>query len=430
MPYKWMSKEETERITEAIKQNVKIEDYASSLGLHVVKVGSGRYLSLKEMDSVRIDTSKNCFYRNSGKGNVTRGSVIDFAMNVRDLSFHEAFVELQNYINVEHYMDYPDFSPTPSAVNTQEKAVEQNVLRLPEKAQNMRRVYAYLLKTRHLEPDVVQDFVDRDMLYQDVRNNCCFVGYNEQGEANYGFLRGTNTDKRFIGDVPGCDYEHGFYIHNGADKLIVSESVIDAASVMSVLHAQGYDFKEYDYYAMAGSTKLNGLFQKMKSKSYDEILMAPDSDNAGKISVEKVENFIKENKIETSFSVHYPSSKDWNQDLVNVRSKFGDINSIHFFPEEGEDLSVKDTNPKISISSFQKIDGKTYAVGKMDGELFSSPIWSKGENYFLKFKNGYQHNLGYQEQLRLEKFTKENSISYLKNLEQQYTFNKDNELEL
>lgn len=232
MPYKWMSKEETKRVTEAIKENVRIEDYASSCGFHVVR--KGKYLSLKEMDSIMIDTVKNCFYRNSGIGNRISGSVIDFAMNVKNLSFSEAFMELQDYINVGDYMDYPDFS---SAVKAKEKAVEQKVLELPQKAQNMRRVYAYLLKSRHLEPDVVQDFVDRDMLYQDVHGNCCFVGYDEQGKANYGFLRGTNTQRRFIGDVPGCDYTQGFYIHNGAEKLIISESVIDAASVMlSLIH--------------------------------------------------------------------------------------------------------------------------------------------------------------------------------------------------
>lgn len=425
MPYKWMSKEETKRVTEAIKENVRIEDYASSCGFHVVR--KGKYLSLKEMDSIMIDTVKNCFYRNSGIGNRISGSVIDFAMNVKNLSFSEAFMELQDYINVGDYMDYPDFS---SAVKAKEKAVEQKVLELPQKAQNMRRVYAYLLKSRHLEPDVVQDFVDRDMLYQDVHGNCCFVGYDEQGKANYGFLRGTNTQRRFIGDVPGCDYTQGFYIHNGAEKLIISESVIDAASVMSVLHAQGYDFKDYDYYAMAGTGKLEGFFQKVKTRSYDEILMAPDSDEAGKISVGKVEKFLEENQIDARFSVHYPMAKDWNQDLVNVRSKFGDIYSLHFFQDQEGGLIQEDDSPHITISSFKKVDGMNYAFGKMDGELFSSPIWRKGKDYFLKFKNGMRYDFSHQDTLKLEKFVKENSISYRQSLEQRYNFQKDRELEI
>lgn len=423
MPYKWMSKEETARVAEAIKEQVKIEDYAVSLGYHIVK--KGKYLSLNEMDSIRIDTSKNCFYRNSGIGNVTSGSIFDFAMNINGYSFHEAFLELQKYINVEQHMDYPDFSPAPKTKKPEIETAEKKALRLPEKAQNMRRVYAYLLKSRHLELDVVQDFVDRDMLYQDARNNCCFVGYDESGEPNYGFLRGTNTNKRFVGDVPGCDYEKGFYIHNGSDKLIVSESIIDAASVMSVLHAQGYDFKDYDYYALAGASKLEGIFSRIKDDSYKEILMAPDNDKAGKISVQKMEDFLKENPVSADFSVHYPTGKDWNQDLVDVRSRFADINSLHFFQPEKINLGVEEMKePEIFISSYCRVDNITHAVGKMNGELFSCPVWRKGNDLYLKFKNGHQHNLTVQEQFKLKKFSQNWQQSYKQQLEQQYQFQK------
>ena len=46
----------------------------------------------------------------------------------------------------------------------------------------MRRAYAYLTKTRWIDPDVVQDFVDRKMLYQDVKGNCVFLAYGADGE--------------------------------------------------------------------------------------------------------------------------------------------------------------------------------------------------------------------------------------------------------
>lgn len=416
MPYQWMSREETAMVAEAMKEQIKIQDYAASIGYTPVK--KGKYISLKEIDSIRIDPKKNCFYRNSGIGGTTKGSVIDFAMNVNGMNFHEAFMELKQYANLDLSRDYPTFSPDKKAAEQSKKKAIQRELKLPERGQNMRRVYAYLLKSRFLEPDVVQDFVSRKMLYQDIRNNCCFVGYDDVGNPNYGFLRGTSTQNRFVGDVPGCDYEKGFYIHNGSNKLIISESVIDAASVMSVLHAQGYDFKEYDYYALTGSCKLEGIFSRIKEGNYEQILMAPDNDEAGKISVQKMNDFLKENQIETEFSEHFPVSKDWNQDLVNVRSKFGDIHTLHFFPMTEAELEIP-KEPQIYISSFHKEGGRTLAKGHIDGKMFDTTVWRKGNQLLIKLPDGYQHNFTDQEAFRLKRFSEKYNQQYLEKMKQQ-----------
>ena len=42
-----------------------------------------------------------------------------------------------------------------------------------------RQVYAYLSQTRQISADVINEFVKRKMLYQDVRNNCVFVSRNK-----------------------------------------------------------------------------------------------------------------------------------------------------------------------------------------------------------------------------------------------------------
>ena len=416
MPYQWMSREETAMVAEAMKEQIKIQDYAASIGYTPVK--KGKYISLKEIDSIRIDPKKNCFYRNSGIGGRTKGSVIDFAMNVNRMYFHEAFMELKRYANLDLSRDYPTFSPDKKAAEQSKKKAIQKELELPERGQNMRRIYAYLLKSRFLEPDVVQDFVSRKMLYQDIRNNCCFVGYDDAGNPNYGFQRGTSTQNRFVRDVPGCDYEKGFYIHNGSNKLIISESVIDAASVMSVLHAQGYDFKEYDYYALTGSCKLEGIFSRIKEGNYEQILMAPDNDEAGKISVQKMKDFLKENQIETEFSEHFPVSKDWNQDLVNVRSKFGDIHTLHFFPMTEAELEIPQ-EPQIYISSFHKEGGRTLAKGHIDGKMFDTTVWRKGNQLLIKLPDGYQHNFTDQEAFRLKRFSEKYNQQYLEKMKQQ-----------
>ena len=42
----------------------------------------------------------------------------------------------------------------------------------------MRKIYAYLIKTRYISQDVVNEMVHRKMLYQDTYGNCVFLGYD------------------------------------------------------------------------------------------------------------------------------------------------------------------------------------------------------------------------------------------------------------
>ena len=42
----------------------------------------------------------------------------------------------------------------------------------------MRKVFAYLTKSRFINQEIVQDFVTQHMLYQDLKGNCVFVSYD------------------------------------------------------------------------------------------------------------------------------------------------------------------------------------------------------------------------------------------------------------
>ena len=119
------------------------------------------------------------------------------------------------------------------------------------------------------------------MLNHDQRGNCVFVSYDETGNPVFANLRGTLTEKRFLGDLPGSDYQKGFYISNGSDKEIVTESVIDAKSIMSILKGQGKDYKQYDYLPLSGTDKHESLLTLLDKTPKKEVLLALDHDNAG-----------------------------------------------------------------------------------------------------------------------------------------------------
>ena len=146
-----------------IKENISIVDYASSIGFTPVR--KGKYYSLKEHDSIIIDTHKNVYWQNSisgyGKCIGEMGSIIDFAMKFCNLSFYEVIRQFEGDI------------PRDSQCQVRkEKRISDKTLKLPAKDANMRKVYAYLIKTRNIKPDVVQFFVDNKMLYQDKNGNC------------------------------------------------------------------------------------------------------------------------------------------------------------------------------------------------------------------------------------------------------------------
>lgn len=317
-----------------IKAQIRILDYAQQHGYHVV--AKGNYYTLKEHDSVIIDPEKNCFWRNSGRGTNPRGSVIDFAMNfVHSGDLEASLEELSQQIEG---MSYPvgQIREHPATV----KPVGQVSLKdnLPERNRDMRRAYAYLTKTRWIDPDVVQEFVDRKMLYQDVRGNCVFLAYGADGEPNFATFRGTLSERKFLGDIKGSDYTHDFYVNNGAEKLIVTESVIDAMSVMSILKGQGVEFQKYDYLVQAGTQKYDAVLTQLEEHpKVNEVLLAMDHDIAGVKGMQKVKELVWEFPEERKVSIHVPDPqyKDWNEVLSTAMRKMQPLEQISFL-REGE----------------------------------------------------------------------------------------------
>ena len=129
-----------------IKENISIVDYASSIGFTPVR--KGKYYSLKEHDSIIIDTHKNVYWQNSisgyGKCIGEMGSIIDFAMKFCNMSFYEVIRQFEGDI------------PRDSQCQVRkEKRISDKTLKLPAKDANMRKVYAYLIKTRNIKPDLL-----------------------------------------------------------------------------------------------------------------------------------------------------------------------------------------------------------------------------------------------------------------------------------
>lgn len=292
---------------EEIKK-ISITEYARQMGFTPVKIGS--YYTLKEHDSVRIDPRKNIFFRNSTGD---RGTVIDFVMAFKGVSCGEAIKLLCDEIELPKV--YKEQNSVPQ---------KKKDLILPAKARNMKNVFAYLVKTRCINQKIVQEMVDRDMLYQDERNNCVFVSRNENGKSVFATVRGTNTDKKWVGDVSGCDYSHSFFIDNCSRNLIVTESVIDAMSMMDIKEQKGENHQEYNYLSVSGLGKSReALGYHLGKTLYDIVFLAFDNDDKGREIAKEMKKHIESINQDISVSMLIPeAAKDWNEELQKEKGCF------------------------------------------------------------------------------------------------------------
>ena len=215
-------------------KSIPITDYASRCGFALTR--KGNYYSLREHDSVRIDTTKNCFWRNSvfmGRGGGGSGSIIDFAMMFSGYaSAAEAIKALAEIYGIarDGNSDYvpPSFVPNVAAdKKTSFDTKETGELVLPPKGKNNKAAFNYLVKVRGLDLGVVRYMHAKKMFYEDNKQNCVFVS------NKFACIRGTNSN--FVGDVKGNDYNECYFMrcNSAATSLIVTESVIDLMSIMT-----------------------------------------------------------------------------------------------------------------------------------------------------------------------------------------------------
>lgn len=300
---------------EWIKQNISIVDYASSIGFTVVR--KGKFYSLKEHDSIMIDPYKNVYWQNSipgyGRCIGEKGSIIDFIMRFDNMSLYEVIRQFEGEI------------PNDSQCHVRkEKRVFSQTMKLPEKDTNMRKVFAYLIKTRKINQKVVQFLVDNKMLYQDLNGNCVFVSYDIKNKniPVFACRRGTNTYKPFYGDVEGCDYSQCFYVDNESNEIVVTESVIDAMSIMTMIN----NHKKYNYLALAGVGKWEAIKTYLDKGKIKKIIIATDNDkkndNQGGIPcAQLICSYVKENYPDMERKWKLPPAKygkDWNDVLKGM----------------------------------------------------------------------------------------------------------------
>lgn len=300
---------------EILKNSISILDYAQEvLGLSPSFIGNGKHtLGAKGQDyDSCVIFPDNHFYRFSRQ---VGGDIIAFIQHFEDIDFKAALNRAREYYNEYNpeLLDLKSLEQTKQDINTADPS-------LPERAENNKRVLAYLIKTRALDKNVVYEYIKRNLLYEEKEHhNVVWVGEMD-GKAIYTSQRSTQDRKVFRRD--SAFKEVGIYYKNpNTSRLILTEAVIDQMSVMSLIEEPD----TYDYLSVNGvSNAVNALrlhlVRRVEAETVSDVICAFDNDEAGYEASDNVKAFLKENYPHIHVHEIYPDGKDFNQDLKDIRN--------------------------------------------------------------------------------------------------------------
>ena len=137
-------------------KSVDILEVVSRLGFTPINQGS--VYTLKEHDSLKIYPKTNSYFQfSTGNG----GNTINFVREFGDLDFKEAVKFLIGNDNISIPLDM---------VPNGKKIQEKKKFELPKFNKDLKRTYAYLLKTRKIDKDIVNECVKLGKIREDNRH--------------------------------------------------------------------------------------------------------------------------------------------------------------------------------------------------------------------------------------------------------------------
>lgn len=229
------------------------------------------------------------------------GHAVSFVQRFYGLSYPEAMTmllgnEVTTYSSAKERAEEP---PKPFA--------------LPPAHNDMRRVYAYLVKHRGIDRSVVAHFAKEKLLYEDAEyHNAVFIGTDEDGVPRHAHKRSANSfGKAFRINVEGCDPRYSFH-HIGTDgSLYVFEAPIDMLSYITI-HPENW--QEHSYVACCGTSIQPVLKMLERVPQLDTVLLCLDNDEAGHLASQRMSA-----QLADRYSVErlIPENKDWNDDLIS-----------------------------------------------------------------------------------------------------------------
>jgi len=286
------------QISEA--RQISIIDYMIKKGFKFYPKGA--YMVCDLHDSFVVKPNGSWFWNSKG---IYGNNVIDYLEKVENMTFTEAIKHLLGG-NIEK--------------TNHEVAVEKPPFILPKKAENFKRAFAYLNKTRGIDGQVISKLMQEHKIFETSDyHNCACVGFDDDGTAKHVAMWGTYSKegkKPFKGEVTSSDKTCGFHMTGTSKTIYVYESPIDAMSHATLIKMDGDKYTHHHRLTLC-CTWNGALDRFLKHHKMDRIIFCLDNDKAGNDATEK---YMK-SYYELGYDVGKvsPKAKDFNDDLLNER---------------------------------------------------------------------------------------------------------------
>ncbi len=256
------------------------EDIAKANSVSIVDIArdkkyevkeKGRWAEIKGQGGLSIDKLGNRWYCHTA---YIGGGPIQLIMYLDGVTWQEAMAELLNgESSYSHHVPTKDNSEP-----------DNKVLDMPEKNDTYRHIFAYLVQTRKIHQEVVKEFVDKKLIYENSKRSCVFIGTDKNGTEKYASIRSTNTaGEPFKGEASGSDKRFGFAKTGTSDRLTIVEAPIDLLSFMSIYRYHGVQHLIQDDHILSlGGVSDVALKQYLRDHpEIKTIQLGLDNDKAG-----------------------------------------------------------------------------------------------------------------------------------------------------
>lgn len=209
-----------------------------------------------------------------------------------------------------------------------EKVVEpKKPFELPPENKDMRRTFAYLLKHRCIDNDVLSQFAKEKLIYESLEkskdgkhefHNAIFVGFDENGVPKHAHKRGIYSEgKSYKGNIDSSNPCYSFNRKGTSDRLYVFEASIDMLSFISLY--KHTDWQVHNYVALCGLSEQAMMKQLDNNENLTTVVLCLDNDTAGQKAADKFEKLLAERNV--TFTRLVPTLKDFNEDLQEMKKE-------------------------------------------------------------------------------------------------------------
>lgn len=288
----------------------------------LVKVSHNTYCT-KEHDSLKISNGLWHWFSRGVGGK----SALDYLIAVEGYSFQQG---LEIILGRAAAMPSVSYAP--------KQAKKENVLTLPERADNNKAVTRYL-QNRGICNEVIRFCIRTERLYEGITrfgdaeyHNAVFVGMDGTGTPKYGCLRGLNTS--FKGEAYGSDKRYSFCIPAEKEDTVLHlfEAAVDLLSFATLEKQNGRSWRNGHLLSLAGvydSKDKDNIPLALEQYLIDhrkikEICLHLDNDEIGRKATEQITAYLSDKY--TVYDCPPKCGKDVNDELLQTKRKKEEMN--------------------------------------------------------------------------------------------------------